>query len=866
MIGIQKINNKKDDQQRIETLLLELELKSDIETIKYDLIFISKLLSDSISFNQIRIADLFCRIISKIKEAEVTDDIKDIILDAFKNIYTVPITNFNKGSSCILHLLSVLYKTREIQDSVQINQLIDSGFIDLLDDLESVSILFNLYDENQIKIFPIENFLCKILDTHNLIEEINNPRTIKALMIALQIFDKKNYPDQITEIFKIVKKYKLEFINYIRNGAIHCYDNWKDNYERNGTLVLYDEKRQKILIRNQKKNYFEENDLCKVYNLSELHKEENANREIIAYYIEYDGVISIDESLNDEFLKNNNSTRIIEILSLIFDYEYFNIFGPGQLFVKNNDVLPTNPFSFHDKYCFLDGKISSNKYVNKYLIDRYGLLRIAGQGINYINIGTLVTLQEKNRFNIKGTNFENEIRSYTDLLIYWLRTCPDKIQCMNSFMSELDKQLSFLKKIEDFFAKNYINEFLLPIVIPNEIITELVQSSEITQEQLSTCEIKNDFFNDKHTILINGNDYSDFTLQNFDGENVNLDEGSYPVLLREDERKIIFDKSISLYIALLDNIKLWNTKLLSFEKVEKVTENNIIIFVKYMKMFNQSFQKIHDRIPLNSIVRYRLAYHILLIKLPPDNYQNWIDLINKHNLVDFSKFKGKKHLVNENGVLYIPKNRSRDHGTLKNIYNDYLLDHDDRNQIDLFDPSINFNSGHYFINGEMIKKICFVFDLIQNGTSSLGTIKHYFEDNIQGGDNSYLELQCKYPDGKREIKLKEIIEKNDINKQGVKVKTTVLSLYGAENGLNKIKEYFESKNINYEERTPEILLEKIITDEDNKLIDKLYPPRIRGKIYENCYPCIREYNQPKLNIMADELLDIEKIYALFYRK
>lgn len=59
MIGIQKINNKKDDQQRIETLLLELELKSDIETIKYDLIFISKLLSDSISFNQIRIADLF---------------------------------------------------------------------------------------------------------------------------------------------------------------------------------------------------------------------------------------------------------------------------------------------------------------------------------------------------------------------------------------------------------------------------------------------------------------------------------------------------------------------------------------------------------------------------------------------------------------------------------------------------------------------------------------------------------------------------------------------------------------------------------------------------------------------------------------
>ncbi len=61
-------------------------------------------------------------------------------------------------------------------------------------------------------------------------------------------------------------------------------------------------------------------------------------------------------------------------------------------------------------------------------------------------------------------------------------------------------------------------------------------------------------------------------------------------------------------------------------------------------------------------------------------------------------------------------------------------------------------------------------------------------------------------------------------------------------------------------------LSSVINESDMELIKKLYPGKLRGEICEDQYLVVREYNQPKLNIMCDKLLEIERVVALFCKR
>lgn len=49
-------------------------------------------------------------------------------------------------------------------------------------------------------------------------------------------------------------------------------------------------------------------------------------------------------------------------------------------------------------------------------------------------------------------------------------------------------------------------------------------------------------------------------------------------------------------------------------------------------------------------------------------------------------------------------------------------------------------------------------------------------------------------------------------------------------------------------------------------MQKMYPGKLAGKIGEGNYLVIREFNQPKLNIMCHKLLEIERVVALFVKE
>ena len=286
-------------------------------------------------------------------------------------------------------------------------------------------------------------------------------------------------------------------------------------------------------------------------------------------------------------------------------------------------------------------------------------------------------------------------------------------------------------------------------------------------------------------------------------------------------------------------------------------------------MFNKSLKRIHKNIPLDSIVRYRLAYHILFLQLTPETYSQWTDIIFKHDIIDFSKITKSKSYLNRDGVLYIPKNRASDQSTLKNLFIEYIRDPDDRNQIDIFDEPITYDGTCFQINSKKITEICFVFDIIQSGTSSIGTIEYYFDETIQPHDPTFMQLCCNFQkpmDNKKRIDvitLNEIIEKNKI-RTGCNV--SVLVFYASQNGYNSVYQYLDEHKIKNIKIEPEFYITSVLSQEDKQIIDNLYRSKLRGKIDVGNFLCIREFNQPNYNIMSDDLLEINKIIALFNRK
>lgn len=871
MLNEEIINFMESDKFDIETFILELEIDSCEDKIKKIFNFIGNMKSESIQYNKNRLADLFCRTITKIEKNENISEITNYIIKAFLNINKVTINNIERGNICTLTLLTVLFNNRETQDSEEIDSLIESGIIDLLDNLDKVSILFTLHDENNVKYFPIEIFLCKILDVNNFIHNLEKTSTIQALMFALQIFDKKDYPHEVNDILKIVDDYQLEFVKYLYDRAIHCYQDWKQNYEKNGTLVLYNENKHSVLIRNNKKKYFDKNNLCSEYNLSKIYEEKNSNKEIIAYYIKYDLNTFDPINISEEFIKKGDKTRLIRILSLIYDYSFYNLTEFGHLINKNNNILPANPFSCNDVFCFINGAQENCTIttINKYLLDNFGLLKITGTGINYINVGTLVLLQQISTVKIHSLDLGYRTKNYNDLIINWLELCPNKQKSMKDFLNKFEEQLSFIQDRNDFFNKKYCNDFLLPLNIPLEITKKFELNQIINEGEIAKCKSEYDFFNDRYIITINDKDYSDFSVQNIDGEKKALNDGENFILFYEKEKKIIYDPSILLYNQLILKINEWNSRLLSTEIINVITETDISNLSDRMKMFKNSFKRIHKDIPLDSIVRYRLAYHILFLQLKPETYHQWTEIIFKHDIIDFSKITKSKNYLNRDGVLYIPKNRASDQSTLKNLFIDYIRDPDDRNQIDIFDEPITYDGTYFQINHKKITEICFVFDIIQSGASSIGTIEYYFDETLQPHDPTFMQLCCDFQkpmENKKKIDvitLNEIIEKNRV-KTGCNV--SVLAFYTSQNGYNSVYQYLDEHKIKNIKIEPEFYISSVLSPEDKKIIDTLYRAKLRGKIDVGNFLCIREFNQPNYNIMSEDLLKIDKIIALFNRK
>ena len=150
-----------------------------------------------------------------------------------------------------------------------------------------------------------------------------------------------------------------------------------------------------------------------------------------------------------------------------------------------------------------------------------------------------------------------------------------------------------------------------------------------------------------------------------------------------------------------------------------------------------------------------------------------------------------------------------------------------------------------------------LFDNIQNGKSTKETIDKYINGNGATNNDTIITFKC----DRNVIALSEILNSN-------KCKIEIFSIYAAETGIKNVKEHVKKQypKMNIEVLDPIKKLTKVVDKEDMELIKKLYPGKLAGEINEGKYLVVREYNQPKLNIMCNKLLEIERVVALFCKR
>lgn len=348
---------------KIETFLKRIDLKPEIKLICEIFEFIHGCDTKKIVGLEERMAALFCRSVACLPQDDISEEVKKLLLDAFLNIRTM--ANQRNGTS-ELRTIYLLNKVYQSDAKTEYDEIIEEDFELLLDNLEKIRILFRIVDDNQDEYFPISSLLFNLIDCDNLVREIREVKTIQALMLALQIFDKSKYPRQFEDIQNIVHEKDLRFIEYLFNGASRLGgDEWKYNYEKNGTLVLYDAKNSSILIRNINREYFEiDKNIQDIYNISNVHEEKNEEETGMAYYVEYKMSDFDPVDLVKEFSIINNRNSILQILKLIYEDKYYNIIIEHSLFRGSKSVSPINPLAKNDTYTIVDGN-SCYRWISK---------------------------------------------------------------------------------------------------------------------------------------------------------------------------------------------------------------------------------------------------------------------------------------------------------------------------------------------------------------------------------------------------------------------------------------------------------------------------------------------------------------------
>lgn len=799
------------------------------------------------------VSSLFCHLVSKFNEDDIKN-ISDKIWDAFYNINALA-EHIRTAESSTTEEKILLFLHDLVNDEEQVSEKIFEDFTAICGELEEIKYIFILRDKQEKHYFPIGSLLQKVMSSYGKLENLDT-KIINTFILAMEMFKLEQDLSNIDALNKIVNDFHLEGLKILFKGN-QLITTWKENLKYNGILVLIDKENHHIYIRSEDKGYFDD-----FNNKDEIQEEKNFHDKTIAYYLLQDypedaEFISLNEILTKTEYSIDNKLQVIE---KIFYKKYYNVLYDKCFIKVENTIKLVNEFSNKDRdiICGRNHYTATSDNLFKYGLRKYGLNTLWGHDVDYVMFASLFRLMLLHPLSLKELISKmNSVTSFFQdtLISFWL----EKVNNVNSFLLNLTdsyfNDINYIRHKNDIEDKRIEDIYWLPYKFPvNFIINKINSICKTEEKDFKVIEIEGrKTINDEIEFFYNKQKIENKFLEKSISNN---DEHIY-YGFKKGKKYYINDKAIP-FLRVLSNIH---------QKNEDIKSKSDLAFCKHSEIKNicEKMQLQKDALipkqmryysDFNTIATLRIIHHVIFNSFDKAKWNLFNKLIEKHKPVSYIKtIENNSYIFDEENTLYVPKEDRSQCGTLSEI-NDYIRNKA-RRDLGLYINQLKINDGLYCLDDTEIKKIVFVFDTLQSGTSTKDYLNLFFYP-----DENSKKKNPKYYCEQKEISLKQIIETN-------KPKIQILFLYATEEGKQNIKDYLG--NHEFIKNSEIVCLQNI----DVAPVDERFCNRIQ-EIYDfsdereipkpRFYPIIREFNQPKRNMFPSKLLNPDNIASLFVKK
>lgn len=827
------------------------------------------------------VAYLFCNVLRKCGEIEV-ESVSLAVDRAFDSIQKMDTEK--EYVECadiktIQFLRKIYYKNIEgTADAILSQETIRNDFQLLAENLERISIIFKLQINEQI-LFQMGTLLKDIITKWNPNNFSLSLEEMNVIFLAIQIFQ-FHQDEEIDAMLEIViSKYNLKFLEYMRQTRtvlLGGAEYWRSNYLKNGVLVIADVENHKILIRSESRDYIG----------SGYDSEKNSSDQEIAYFkeIAYDTDFTFCDAR--EILQRGNEAQLRNLIKIMMS-GYVNVFIEKSLLVKDDEIQIVNECSIKDKYLILqDGSVvkSSGFACLEEYLEPYRFRALAGKHIDCITLGVLVSLQKIHpvEYNVL---FPEEIIHMDNMqnrvIMNWLQNVSRPLSGWYQLKEFYYNELRYVNLKKDYLAQDFCDLRLYPIQLNcgeiQAFLLHILFPESCQNGELHTAIVKKDFEDGIVFEIIREEvperiDSIEWLDKNF--ENQNFEEGDKIALWYDGINSFYAGTELNRLVNTISEARMQNERLLPFSFLSYIADDEIKDIQSYMQLQKEGLiEQCGFEGDFEYIARFRIAQQLCYFQITEmEKYNNYVQMIRRHNKLDFDFLAAKKGRFFENGTLYIPKERADRQGTLWYI-NERLLKSDARREKEYlyYDVVDCTEDGIYTFKGEIIKKIVFLFDTLQSGTATKRSISCYFEhkndvDWSEDGKRHTNYAQKYYDTSGNEVFVEDIIKANSIEKENI----VVYCFYGTEKGIGCVTNYCNERGSGHDclngavvvkEKT--ITANSEVTEVDLRILQDLFK---RPSITNGSYMIMRKYNAAKQNIFPDEALVPEHIISIFMKK
>lgn len=861
--------------EKIETYIKYLSIDSDTKSSKKEKVgilnFIKSLGTDDINSNMYILAELFCKVTSSFETDNIGEtEVRQGIIDAFKNIKNIKALDENgqeERRNSYFMVLIFLRKLNNLNDIGSETTVIDENmhyqFEELSETLESMRILFKI-EENGEVVFPLAKLLSEVISSEKFKIEALDITTLNTLLLALEVFNMSDYRIQKNKLTQLIEQCNIKCLKYLENSTVMKIDelNWKTNFKKNGVLILADIINHSILIRHESKAYF-----SNIINTETNYIEDELNSKgiRIASYYEYNYNYNEKFISFEEIIKSKNKVLILEALNLIYNKKNYNVFYKQAFLCHKSKLKVVNPFTINDRYTIKEHNsvttlTSSVESVTKDCISKYYLEIIEENGLNCACVGLICNLLEIEPLNpsILLSNLDSEKPYQNQIINNWIINTRNPeinlIEIQNKFFSTL----RYTSSRRDFDNVQFKGLFLYPIKFDEELVDLIINMKykfeEVSKYRFYKSKYTTDFNGLSKNIEIEGVKQNNNNVVYHDKDEEFTSEEEFFVIKTSDNN-IHVSKLISYLGELREKITIENEKLINYHLIKKITDSQLGFINEFMKLHEIALMShFHNSISFNSVVKFRLINNILFYRLHNDKrWEIFLKILKLHKKITFENIIDVVH-SDARGILYVPKEVNESDSVFSSIVPKYLKNGYARNP-DIYYNQLKLVGSKYELRGHKIFEIIILFDTLQSGKSTIRTLDFYFDKYDQKVIDQQPNRTVTYYSEGNPVQLATILKTNN-------AKLKVVFLNGTLDGEAKIKEYFTD----FDGDVEITCLNYFNSKADEDIIN------LANELYGSCrlkagnYPIIREFNQPKINVFPEEMLDIEKVFSLFIKK